>query len=292
MFRLPLEFPNARFAHKDEIKPYLATTLAPSKIVVAIERSDNTKIVFRCRLGPGQCPFRIRANHLLKSGLWTLLVVCDLHNHKVDNAQIVPIDLVPLLGSGAAHPVLKGNKQVPFLPHLGVFVGMIKPTQPAPEKYVEQLMRKMSSEVAQLMSEHVWNNNELLTEQKEVVVARFVAETVDEYLGTEPEPRAHQLNSTMPLSPLLNDTDVSTQLPALAGSIRLPGGPLPPFNALQNNLLQQEFLDAKTLNPVQLLKTAPHDLSEFKVALGEREVLLGNLHLGYSGWSTVAGLNE
>lgn len=288
MFRLPLEFPaDLAFARKKDIKPYINKKL--SKIKVAIERSDNTKIVFRCSRKAMPCPFRIRANYSIKSNAWTLLVVSDLHNHKVDNALIVPLDELPLPEKKSRTPAVK-RKAGLLHRHTGVFVGVPKSQQPAPEKYVDKLMRTMSNEVAYLVSHHVWNNSELLAEQKEVVVARFVAETVDEYLGSEMEPRATQ-NSTMPLSPLLNDPDI--QLPALAGVTRLFGGPLPPFNSLQNNLpFQPEVLDAKTLNPVQLMKTATHDLSEFKVSLGEKDTLLGNLNLSYSGWSTVTGLNE
>lgn len=158
----------------------------------------------------------------------------------------------------------------------------------------------MCSDVALLMRRNIWNNDRLLHDEKEAAVSRIVAELVDEYL----EESRPVTGSLMPLSPLLNEPDFNdTQLPALT-ALSKASGPLPPFNSLQNQL--PGMLDAaKTLNPVQLMKT--HDLSEFKVdnigappslvlflapgapLPGDRDGLLGNMLLGY--WSTV-GLNE
>lgn len=282
MFRVPLEFDSGRtFARRDEIKPWLLQQLAHFKIVVAIERSDNVKIVFRCKSGPPLCPFRVRANFSVRSNVWSLLVVNDNHNHHVENSEKIP-KTVP-------------KKKPERLPHTGVFVGIPRPSQGASSKYIDRVMRKMSDQVAQMVSINIWQNCELLSEQKEAAVARFVARVVDEYLVDRPVAPG----PVMPLSPLLNDPDLSsqfntlfsTQLPALAGLSR--PGPLPPFNSLQNHFDTEK----PTLNPVQLMKTATHDLSEFKVdnmglllalapgvpSPGDRIDSLGNLHM-YSGW--------
>lgn len=303
MFRLRWEFdPKVSFTQKDKIKPWLAGQLDPLRISVAIERSDNIKIVFRCKSGPALCPFRIRANYSIRSKLWTILVVSDLHNHKVYNGEIVLSLPTPKI---TPHGNMdRNNDKESMAHHTGVFLGMNPPLAEALAKDVDRIVSKMCTEVALLMARNIWQNSKLLSEQKETAVSRVVAELVDEYLD---ESRPVNV-SLMPLSPLLNEPEFSvTQLPALAAPSRV-SGPLPPFNSLQNQLppLPGVLDAAKTLNPVQLMKT--HDLSEFKVdnigappslvlfslapgapLPGDRENLLGNLHLGY--WSTV-GLNE
>lgn len=307
MFRLKWTFdPTVSFDRKESIKPWLVDQLAPWLIVVAIERSDNIKIVFRCKSGPVLCPFRVRANYSIRSKLWTLLVVSDLHNHKILNGERVAVlpsaqkkQKVHISNRTSDKSALDAIAQ-----HTNVFVGIEKPPIEALAGEVDDIVSSMCSDVAQLMTRNIWQNPKLLSEQKEAAVSRIVAELVDEYLE-ESRPVAASL---MPLSPLLNEPDFSdTQLPALSAPSRI-SGPLPPFNSLHTQLLPlPEGLDlAKTLNPVQLMKT--HDLSEFKVdnigapptlllqflapnapLPGDRDGLLGNLHLGY--WSTV-GLNE
>lgn len=307
MFRLRWDFdPKVSFTRKDKIKPWLVHQLAPLQVGVAIERSDNIKIVFRCKSGPILCPFRIRANYSIRSKLWSLLVISDLHNHKVHNGEMVTGLLIETKDSRKQlrQSIHKRDDENAYAQHTNVFMGIQGPSHEALAKDVDRIVTKMCSDVAQLMTRNIWQNEKLLNEQKEAAVSRIVAELVDEYLEESRPVTA----SLMPLSPLLNEPDFSaTQLPALAAPSRV-SGPLPPFNSLQNHLPPLPgILDAaKTLNPVQLMKT--HDLSEFKVdnigALpsltlfllapgaplpSERDGLLGNLHLGY--WSTV-GLNE
>lgn len=303
MFRLKWDYdPKASFSRKDSIKPWLVNQLKPWLICVAIERSDNIKIVFRCKSGSLLCPFRVRANYSIRSKLWTLRVVSDLHNHKIPNGEIVAVQPSPPKRQKVQDPdksSLNGLAQ-----HTNVFVGIPKPLQQALARDVDEIVSNMCSDVALLMTRNIWHNPKLLSEQKETAVSRVVAELVDEYLEESRPVTA----SLMPLSPLLNEPDFSdTQLPALSAPSRATG-PLPPFNSLQTQLYPlPEVLDlAKTMNPVQLMKT--HDLSEFKVdnigaptslmllflapnapLPGDRDVLMGNLHLGY--WSTV-GLNE
>lgn len=232
-------------------------------------------------------------------------MILDLHNHKVYHGDAVLAHSVPLK---EVRQRLRNNPQTSLKEniseHTSVFLGIQNLTQEATAKDVDDIVTNMCSEVALLLSQNIWQNHKLTSEQKEAAVSRIVAELVDEYLEESRPPT----NSLMPLSPLLNEPDFSpTQLPALAAPLRI-SGPLPPFNSLQNQLpsLQSMLEAAKTLNPVQLMKT--HDLSEFKVdniggaplllllflapgapSPGDREGLLGNLNLGY--WSSV-GLNE
>lgn len=83
-----LELDKKRFHHKAHIKPWLLLQLRPRGINIVIERSDTNKIIFKCRLGitPTHrypCPFRIRANFLIKLKVWLLVVINDTHNHRL-----------------------------------------------------------------------------------------------------------------------------------------------------------------------------------------------------------------
>ncbi|CDK27899.1 unnamed protein product [Kuraishia capsulata CBS 1993] len=76
------------FEEKKNIKPWLQAQLVPRGINIVIERSDDSKIVFKCRSNKSsdrskvnQCPFRIRANYSLRSHSWALVVISDRHNH-------------------------------------------------------------------------------------------------------------------------------------------------------------------------------------------------------------------
>lgn len=268
----------ATFASKEEIKPWLQQQYAPFQLLVAIERSDNVKIVFRCRAGRSLCPFRVRANYSVRSARWTLLVMCDLHNHKVHRGH--KEDAV-----GASHaldadpemapPRISARAERParapaFRRRTGVFVGV------APPADVDAVVQRTGAQVAQLMQRHIWQNHALLPEQKEAAVARVVAELVDEYLGdgrgAVGAPAA---------------TADAVQLPNV-DAVSRTAGPLPPFDLLLRRLplLPPE----NTLNPVQLMKT--YDLREFKVdnigaapfTLSERPDLLANL--SYASWTT------
>lgn len=153
---------------------------------------------------------------------------------------------------------------------------------------VDSVVRRTVSQFTQLVQRHIWQNQALPPDQKEAAVARVVAELVDEYLG---DTRAPAATHTMPLSPLLNEDASAPQLPGLDGPSR-GSGPLPPFTQLQKRLPLLPAPDGKTLNPVQLMKTA--DLREFKVDnLGsvlfalpqDRADLVGLANLSYS-WAS------
>lgn len=107
----------ALFYDKAAIKPWLLGQLRPLGVHVVIERSDDSKIVFKCKapakatnsgVGAGasgagansaattggvtkphtkkpraasSCPFRIRANYSIRAKRWTVVVVNACHNH-------------------------------------------------------------------------------------------------------------------------------------------------------------------------------------------------------------------
>lgn len=120
------EIRNTSLTYRYAIKPWLQSKLAPLGILVAIERSDNKKIVFRCRhrgvlkehqkdaeldgldgkeVGEdksdkryNECCFKIRANYSKKVGKWNISIVNDQHNHPLYPNKLfinnhTPIDL-------------------------------------------------------------------------------------------------------------------------------------------------------------------------------------------------------
>lgn len=271
----------ATFASKEEIKPWLQQQYAPFQLLVAIERSDNVKIVFRCRAGRSLCPFRVRANYSVRSARWTLLVMCDLHNHKVhcghkedaaeasrtSDAEGADAEITPSRIKARAR---RSVRTAAFRGRTSVFVGQ------APPADVDAVVQRTGAQVTQLMERHIWQNRLLLAEQKEAAVARVVAELVDEYLGDGRGATGVAVTS-----------GDAVQLPNV-DAVSRTAGPLPPFDLLLRRLplLPPE----NTLNPVQLMKT--YDLREFKVdnigaapfALAERSDILANL--SYSSWTT------
>lgn len=106
-----LVLPARVFKKKTEIKPWLQQKLASQGISIVIERSDDSKIVFKCKNGgcslkngrkyikrnpksfskkkngKSGCPFRIRANYSLRARNWSLVIINDCHNHPVFTDQ-------------------------------------------------------------------------------------------------------------------------------------------------------------------------------------------------------------
>lgn len=85
-----------RFSHKKDIKPWLLKQLESKKnIGISIERSDSIKVIFRCKpllsreaeTDPPRrhttCPFKIRANYLIRNKTWSLVAINDSHNHEL-----------------------------------------------------------------------------------------------------------------------------------------------------------------------------------------------------------------
>ncbi|CAI8500432.1 unnamed protein product [Pichia kudriavzevii] len=112
MTKLKLE--NRHFTNKADIKPWLQRNLASMGIHIVIERSDDTKIVFKCKYSDKKpleknncksheraarqrkkkvCPFRIRANYSIRSKHWTLVIVNDSHNHPISSLDVNIADI-------------------------------------------------------------------------------------------------------------------------------------------------------------------------------------------------------
>ncbi|KAF6071779.1 Transcription factor AFT family protein [Candida albicans] len=100
-----LNLEKQKFDSKDDIKPWLQDNLQSTKgINVVIERSDTSKIIFKCKNKEKKtkiveskktasktmirkhtsCPFKIRANYSVRNKVWTLSIVSDEHDHVVD----------------------------------------------------------------------------------------------------------------------------------------------------------------------------------------------------------------
>lgn len=89
---LQLEFKT--FSERNDIKPWLFDKLLQTRgIRIGIERSDQKKIVFKCkRKDKGKpCTFRIRANYSIKSKSWSLVIINSNHNHG-SNLDVNEID--------------------------------------------------------------------------------------------------------------------------------------------------------------------------------------------------------
>ena len=110
--RVPLDdlhLETQQFNSKDDIKPWLQGALRHNKgIEIVIERSDTTKIIFRCKNNVNEkrivkskrsdtkipirkhttCPFKVRANYSVRNKVWTLLLVSDEHDHPVDKLSL------------------------------------------------------------------------------------------------------------------------------------------------------------------------------------------------------------
>ncbi|CAL1202632.1 unnamed protein product [Candida parapsilosis] len=107
-YRIPLDdlkLENKQFSSKDDIKPWLSDVLLRKKgIHIVIERSDATKIIFKCKNKEKKtkiiesknkntkipirrhtsCPFKIRANLSTRQKIWSISVIDDRHDHVVD----------------------------------------------------------------------------------------------------------------------------------------------------------------------------------------------------------------
>jgi hypothetical protein len=116
-----LKLNDKTFNEKSQIKPWLQKRLAPLNIDIVIERSDDTKIVFKCKYSnhtinttskdnkkkKSVCPFRIRANYSIRLKLWSLVIVNDSHNHPIP--QISMNDLKSKLLAPQQYINLKNN---------------------------------------------------------------------------------------------------------------------------------------------------------------------------------------
>lgn len=82
------------FKDRHEIKLWLQKIFFPQGINLVIERSDSSKIIFKCKASTSKhrqnggtvknrvfCPFRIRATYSIKLQKWNILIVNNVHSH-------------------------------------------------------------------------------------------------------------------------------------------------------------------------------------------------------------------
>lgn len=91
------------FNDKSQIKPWLQKIFFPQGIDLVIERSDQSKVIFKCRtvtrpssnenendneleqkliITTKNCPFRIRASFSLKLQKWNVVIINNTHSHQ------------------------------------------------------------------------------------------------------------------------------------------------------------------------------------------------------------------
>ncbi|QHS76538.1 Aft2p [Saccharomyces paradoxus] len=91
--------PVPSFKDRHEIKPWLQKIFYPQGIDIVIERSDTSKVTFKCRsvrsnvgLNPKSkgnssrshaCPFRIRAAYSVRLQKWNVVVMNNIHAHEL-----------------------------------------------------------------------------------------------------------------------------------------------------------------------------------------------------------------
>ncbi|AJW08219.1 Aft2p [Saccharomyces cerevisiae YJM1248] len=91
--------PVPSFEDRHEIKPWLQKIFYPQGIDIVIERSDSSKVTFKCRSvrskvglnpkskGPSSrshaCPFRIRAAYSVRLQKWNVVVMNNIHSHEL-----------------------------------------------------------------------------------------------------------------------------------------------------------------------------------------------------------------
>lgn len=95
---------NKHFTKKGDIKPWLLKHLCETRgFDIVIERSDDGKIIFKCKNGKEKCksqgnirrkiicPFKIRANFSIKNQMWSLVILNQQHSHEIIDLSSVPI---------------------------------------------------------------------------------------------------------------------------------------------------------------------------------------------------------
>lgn len=124
------------------IKPWLQSRLAPLGILLAIERSDAKKIVFRCRhreqseSDPSKetstCMFKLRANYSKKAGKWNISIVNDKHSHPlVPNDAFLendaPIDILHVKPEAVSPPPprTEGHTELFLLPNYALIAAQL-----------------------------------------------------------------------------------------------------------------------------------------------------------------------
>lgn len=204
-----LKLEEKRFVEKSSVKTWLSAELFNRKgIRIAIERSDDNKIIFKCKhraSGP-PCSFRIRSNYLIKLNAWSLVVINDKHNHDLNDFSIKPQ----------------------------------KRTQPK-----SKIIDSVTKQIDQVIDRKVIKNDTLSEEEKANIMesltlkyitnnAKYLSDSFIQQLSNKSDKVINW--SSIPLSPLLNDdTSNDSSSNSIENLIHLPGLNLGQNIMLQNN---------------------------------------------------------
>lgn len=282
---------NKYFKAKHQIKPWLLKCLTDYHTDIVIERSDNHKIIFKCKNGREKvvskgktrrqitCPFKIRANFSYKQQLWTLVVINDVHDHAMDDDDdhYDPVHEITQLHANLAEDL---NPQL--TPQLTE--GQIPDTLPTPPTpiatnilelslYDEDIIHTTVSKFDNFMKSQL---NALNDPIKLDILKRIVDNVTKTYKSLDDKWYLSNLStlndsgnySSIPLSPLLND-DSNNQLditlpginhtPKRSGFVfpnQLINPQLPPINAVSpnlQNLANGHTYDKKLFTSINLL---------------------------------------
>lgn len=251
-----LDLERQRFSQKDDIKPWLLKCLKPRNVFLVIERSDKNKIIFKCknsrRKHQHPCPFKLRANYLIRNKIWLLSVINDQHDHG---------------------DVYDDRKH--------------KAHDDEAKRVTDSLYKDISGQI----SAQVLNNKDLSENEKHTVIKELLRRLLDDQGDDKMwQPHANLIPLSPLLND--NDADLTSssshtvdQLPVL-NQFPPQAQQLPSFNSIQNqlpllpNMLNTStpllfsggtLLSNTTLNPSHLLKSSKStntvNLNDFKLLL-------------------------
>jgi hypothetical protein len=210
-----LNLEEKRFTEKSSVKTWLLAELINRKgIRIAIERSDDNKIIFKCkhRANGPPCSFRIRANYLIKLNSWSLVVINDTHNHDLNDFP--------------SKPQKRAQSK-------SKIIGSVT-------KQIEQIIDRKVMKNDTLSEEDKVNIMESLTMKYITTNAKYLSDSFIQQLSNKSDKVINW--SSIPLSPLLNDdTGNDSSSNSIEHLIHLPGLNLGQNIMLQNNTNQGNF---------------------------------------------------
>lgn len=243
---LDLRLLHRKFEARDRIKSWLQKYLLARKgINIVTERSDSSKIIFRCKsiakrdsngrpVRQTTCPFRIRANYSSRNRCWSIVVINDWHDHELEPHGLLPMLLTSedsLEESGSQSKKESASSQNPS-PATGLgkdanFKVYNSTSADSESKQLELILHLLTNEVNGLIKDMVLENRALSDIDKGNILRNFSNQFNVEYKGLISPPSkvsgTHSWLSTpntthstlnhnpsanlIPLSPLLNESD-------------------------------------------------------------------------------------
>lgn len=279
-----LQLETKTFVEKNEIKPWLYHRLLKQKgFKIAIERSDNNKIIFKCKHKQTNlpCTFRIRANYSIKFNSWSLVVINENHNHDFTNLHVKPTrNKVSNRYSSKSKTIESIVKQMDSLINLKI---LNKKSFDDEDKMnlIESLTLKFINNNSKYLSDNfiqqLQKNHEkvinwcsiplspLLNEDEDVTNndgANTLIENLIHLPGLNGNLMYHSNSNNIQINNLINNDDDTTN-PTYhinTNTIQNQNNQLPSFNSIQNKLpLSPTNLptlnNTTTLNPSHLLKS-------------------------------------